>query len=102
MGDERGHRSHWQALPWSAPHGLACDGRRSCPPAGEGIHYVGWLACVTVRPEAAKQHLATDTHSPAEFRCNQIVRNVDAFHEAFGVQPGDALWLDPSERITIW
>ena len=66
--------------------------------------FLGWAAAwrTKVRPEAAKQHLATDTHSPAEFRCNQIVRNVDAFHEAFGVQPGDALWLDPSERITIW
>ena len=35
--------------------------------------------------------LAIDPHSPAEFRCNQVVRNLDAFQEAFGVEPGDGL-----------
>ncbi len=46
--------------------------------------------------------LTIDPHSPNEFRCNQIVRNVDAFYEAFDVKPDDALWLDESERVTIW
>lgn len=54
------------------------------------------------RDETVIQRLATDPHSPPEFRCNQIVRNVDAFYEAFDVQPGDALWLDPADRVTIW
>jgi len=48
------------------------------------------------------QRLTTDPHSPAEFRVNQIVRNVDAFYSAFNVQPNDALWLDPAERVVIW
>ena len=46
--------------------------------------------------------LATDPHSPNEFRCNQIVRNLDAFYEAFDVSPDDALWLPEEERVTIW
>ena len=46
--------------------------------------------------------LAVDPHSPPEFRCNAIVRNIDGFHEAFGVAPGDALWLEPAERVDIW
>ncbi|GAA4771685.1 M13 family metallopeptidase [Microbacterium gilvum] len=46
--------------------------------------------------------LTIDPHSPNEFRCNQIVRNVDAFYTAFGVQPGDRLWLPEEERVTIW
>ncbi|WOF22999.1 peptidase M13 [Microbacterium betulae] len=46
--------------------------------------------------------LTIDPHSPNEFRCNQIVRNVDAFYEAFGVTPDDALWLPEDERVTIW
>lgn len=54
------------------------------------------------RDEAMIQRLATDPHSPAEFRTNQIVRNVDAFYEAFDVKPGDALWLDPADRVRIW
>ena len=39
--------------------------------------------------------LAIDPHSPAEFRCNQVVRNLAEFHEAFGRPAGDGLWLDP-------
>lgn len=46
--------------------------------------------------------LTIDPHAPNEFRCNQIVRNIDAFYEAFEVAPGDALWLDPERRVTIW
>ncbi|GAA1701662.1 M13 family metallopeptidase [Microbacterium sediminicola] len=46
--------------------------------------------------------LTIDPHSPNEFRCNQIVRNIDAFYDAFGVTENDALWLDPDKRVTIW
>ena len=54
------------------------------------------------RPEETIRLLAIDPHSPPEFRCNQIVRNIDAFYDAFGVTQGDALWLDPARRVTIW
>ncbi|MFT4051354.1 MAG: M13-type metalloendopeptidase [Microbacterium sp.] len=46
--------------------------------------------------------LTIDPHSPNEFRCNQIVRNVDAFYDAFAVTETDALWLDADQRVTIW
>jgi putative endopeptidase len=46
--------------------------------------------------------LTIDPHSPNEFRCNQIVRNIDAYYDAFGVTESDALWLDPDRRVTIW
>ena len=46
--------------------------------------------------------LTIDPHSPNEFRCNQIVRNIDAFYDAFGVTESDALWLDEEQRVTIW
>ncbi|HEU5484426.1 MAG TPA: M13-type metalloendopeptidase [Microlunatus sp.] len=54
------------------------------------------------RPELIKQRLATDPHSPNEFRCNQIVRNVDDFYAAFDVTESDLLWLAPEERVSIW
>jgi len=54
------------------------------------------------RDEITIQRLATDPHSPAEFRCNQIVRNINAFYEAFGVSESDGLWLDPASRVSIW
>ena len=48
------------------------------------------------------RRLAIDPHSPNEFRCNQVVRNLDAFHETFGTAEGDGLWLNPEERVRIW
>ncbi len=54
------------------------------------------------RPEETRRRIATDPHSPNEFRCNQVVRNLEAFYAAFNVAPTDALWLDPQERVRIW
>jgi putative endopeptidase len=54
------------------------------------------------RDEIMLQRLATDPHSPPEFRCNQIVRNIGAFYEAFDLKPSDALWLEPADRVGIW
>ncbi|CAN5360210.1 M13 family metallopeptidase [soil metagenome] len=48
------------------------------------------------------RRLTVDPHSPPEFRCNQVVRNLDAFYQAFGVTDEHALWLDPAERVSIW
>ncbi|MBK0419796.1 peptidase M13 [Leucobacter sp. CSA1] len=54
------------------------------------------------RPAEVVRLLTIDPHSPNEFRCNQIVRNLAAFHEAYGTKPGDELWLDPEQRVSIW
>ncbi|MFF1876764.1 M13 family metallopeptidase [Leifsonia sp. NPDC058230] len=54
------------------------------------------------RDEEVIRLLAIDPHSPNEFRCNQIVRNIDAFYETFDVTEGDDLWLNPTDRVTIW
>ncbi|WP_330445812.1 peptidase M13 [Kocuria rhizophila] len=54
------------------------------------------------RDEALRTRIATDPHSPAEFRAGQTPRNVDAFYEAFDVSEGDGMWLPQEERVTIW
>ena len=54
------------------------------------------------RPEEVRRRIAIDPHSPDEFRCNQIVRNVQEFYDAFNVSEKDELWLAPSERVRIW
>ncbi|MFF0902166.1 UNVERIFIED_CONTAM: M13-type metalloendopeptidase [Kocuria sp. CPCC 205316] len=54
------------------------------------------------RDEALRHRIATDPHSPNEFRANQVVRNVPAFYEAFEVVESDALWLPEVERVSIW
>jgi len=66
--------------------------------------FVGWARvwCGKVRPAEVARRLAVDPHSPPEFRCNAVVRNLEEFHTAFGVQPGDGLWLDEADRVRIW
>jgi putative endopeptidase len=54
------------------------------------------------RDEEAVRLLAIDPHSPNEFRCNQIVRNLDEFYVAFEVRASDDLWLEPAARVRIW
>ena len=55
-----------------------------------------------MRPEEVRRRVATDVHSPDEFRCNQIVRNLDEFYAAFDVKVGDGLYLAPEDRVRIW
>ena len=54
------------------------------------------------REAIAIQRLATDPHSPSEFRCNQVARNFDSFYEAFDVTENDEMWLEPAKRVSIW
>ena len=54
------------------------------------------------RDEEVIRMLAIDPHSPNEFRCNQIVRNLDEFYGAFDVSATDDLWLEPATRVRIW
>ncbi|MBY4127177.1 M13 family metallopeptidase [Rhodococcus fascians] len=66
--------------------------------------FFGWSQVwrTKARDAEAIRRLAVDPHSPPEFRCNGVVRNLDSFHEAFDVQPGDGLYLEPGERVKIW
>jgi len=60
----------------------------------------GWRQ--VIRQEEAIRRLATDPHSPNEFRTNAIARNLDAFHEAFEVTEQDGMWMPSAERVSIW
>lgn len=85
--------------------------------AGESAHEVGadgytgiqrfFLAWAVVwrgkhREAEAIKRLATDPHSPSEFRANGVPRHIDAFYDAFGVTENDAMFLAPDKRVTIW
>ena len=59
-----------------------------------------WLSKRT--NEALCKTVASDPHAPAQFRVDGIVRNVDAWYDAFGVKPGDKLYLPPEARVRIW
>ena len=63
-------------------------------------HAMGWRE--KMRPETRRVRITVDPHSPEEFRCNQIISNLDTFYEAFDVKKGDAMWLDRESRVSIW
>ena len=86
---------------------IALDGKE--PPVIDGMtgyqrFFLSWAQTwrSKVRPEEIRRRIATDPHSPNEFRCNQIVRNIPSFYTTFGVTKDDALWLDEDQRIAIW
>jgi putative endopeptidase len=60
----------------------------------------GWHTLI--RDERLRNQVMTDPHSPAQFRVNGVVRNIDAWYEAFDVKPGDKLYLPPQRRVHIW
>jgi predicted metalloendopeptidase len=55
-----------------------------------------------IRDEALAAQLASDTHAPSVIRAVHPLRNHDAFHESFGIAPGDPMYLVPEDRIVIW
>ncbi|RDV08891.1 M13 family peptidase [Arthrobacter sp. RT-1] len=71
---------------------------------GQQRFFASWAAGwrQVIRQEEAIRRLATDPHSPNEFRTNAIVKNLDAFHEAFEVSEEDGMWMPPAERVSIW
>ncbi|MEE2525453.1 M13 family metallopeptidase [Hyphobacterium sp. HN65] len=54
------------------------------------------------REDNLRQRLVTDPHSPSQYRTNGIVRNLDAWYDAFGIEEDDLLYLPPEERVRIW
>jgi putative endopeptidase len=93
-------------IAWKA-YLISLDGQE--PPVVDGLtgaerFFLSWAQAwqLKARDQEVIRLLSIDPHSPNEFRCNQIVRNIDAFYETFDVTPDDELWLDPNERVTIW
>ena len=66
--------------------------------------FYGWAQVWRTKSRDAEaiRRLAVDPHSPPEFRCNGVIRNVDAFYDAFDVAESDALYLEPQSRVRIW
>ena len=71
---------------------------------GEQRFYMGWAQAwqAKVRDNTAIMRIKADPHSPPRFRILGTVVNQPGFYLAFGVQPGDKMYLAPQERVTIW
>ena len=65
---------------------------------GREIRYRIWA----LSGELKATRLATDPISPHEFRTNAIAKNLDTFHDAFGVTEQDGMWMSPQKRVSIW
>ncbi|GAA2750766.1 putative endopeptidase [Amnibacterium kyonggiense] len=101
IGDLGGLTIAWKA------YVLSLEGAE--PPVIDGLtgaqrFFIAWATVWREkrREAEAKRLLTIDPHSPPEFRCNQIVKNLDEFAAAFDLTETDALWLDPKSRVTIW
>jgi putative endopeptidase len=72
--------------------------------SGEQRFFLSWAQVwlSKQRDEYTLRALKTDPHSPPKFRVNGVVANVDAWYDAFGVQPGDPMYVPPKERVQIW
>ena len=71
---------------------------------GDQRFFLAWAQVwrSTQREENYRNRLRTDSHSPEEYRVNGVVRQLDEWYEAFGVKPGDAMYLPPEQRVRIW
>ncbi len=71
---------------------------------GEQRVFLGWAQAWRgkVRDDAVRKQVVSDPHSPRQFRVNGPARNIDAWYAAFGVKPGDALYIPPEKRVRIW
>ncbi len=54
------------------------------------------------REDALRSQITADPHSPARFRIIGPLRNIDAWYDAFGVKPGDSMYIPPEKRVHIW
>lgn len=71
---------------------------------GDQRFFLAWAQVwrSTQREDNYRNRLRTDPHSPEEYRVNGVVRQLDEWYEAFGVKPGDAMYLPPEQRVRIW
>ncbi len=71
---------------------------------GDQRFFLGWgqVWRAKAREDEIRRRLVTDPHSPPEYRVNGVVRNLDAWYDAFEITEDSALYLAPEERVRIW
>lgn len=71
---------------------------------GDQRFFMAWAQVWAIkwREAALSAQIKNGPHSPGEFRANGIVRNFGPWYDAFNVQPGDAMYIPPEQRVKIW
>jgi putative endopeptidase len=72
--------------------------------SGDQRFFLGWgqIWKRKYRDEELVKRIKTDPHSPAQYRCNGILRNMPAFAKAYDLKPGDQMYLPPEQQVRIW
>jgi putative endopeptidase len=71
---------------------------------GDQRFFLSWAQVwrTKYRDGVLREIVMSDVHSPAQFRVNGPLPNIDAWYQAFGVQPTDKLYIKPADRVSIW
>ncbi len=71
---------------------------------GDQRVFLGWAQAWRgkVTDEFVQRQVVSDPHSPRQFRVNGVVRNLDAWYDAFGVKSANKLYVAPQDRVHIW
>ncbi|HVF70857.1 MAG TPA: M13 family metallopeptidase [Chthoniobacterales bacterium] len=72
--------------------------------SGEQRVFLGWAQAWRgkLRDDAIRRQVVSDPHSPRQYRVNGVVRNIDAWYEAFKVKPDEKLFIETGSRVRIW
>ena len=107
-----GHLTQGENLADLAGLGAALDAYRAASPqpagridgySGEQRFFLAYAQSwrVLYREPTLRAQLISDPHAPGMYRA-ATVRNIDAWYDAFDVRPGQALYLDPAQRVRVW
>lgn len=71
---------------------------------GDQRVFLGWAQAWAGKAtaEEIRRYTTSDPHSFRKYRVNGVVPNIDQWYQAFGVKPGDALYIPPEKRARIW
>ncbi|MBR4809562.1 MAG: M13 family metallopeptidase [Bacteroidales bacterium] len=86
---------------WQAKHGRLPDDNGFTPEQRFFLSYANVWAS-TASDEVLRYYTTMDVHSAMHLRVNGALPQIDSWYEAFGVQPGDALYVAPEDRVKVW
>ena len=101
IADQGGLRIAYDAFR-QTPQFKACKPLDGFTPAQRFYLSYGRIWAENATEESIFQQTKSDPHSIGRYRVNATLRNIDTFFDAFGIKPGDKMWLDPADRAIIW
>jgi predicted metalloendopeptidase len=72
--------------------------------SGDQRFFIGFTQAWRDKSRAAEtiRRIKIDPHAPDNLRAKGTLVNQPAFYEAFGIKPGDKMYVPPEKRVIIW